>query len=128
MSFRFSKAEKICSKYDIDALFDQGKNFRSSFLGFKFLWQESSEWPRVKFLVIVPKRRVRLAVDRNRLKRQLREIIRLNKEPIENEAIKSNKRLLVAVIYNGQSRADYVQLQSAYLQMTKELPKLVNKF
>jgi ribonuclease P protein component len=128
MSFSFTKAEKICSKYDIDALFDEGRNFKSSFLGFKFLWQEISAWPRVKYLVVVPKRRVKKAVDRNRIKRQLREIIRLNKKPIENEVIKSNKRLLIAVIYNGPSKTDYAKLESAYLQMAENLPRQVNKF
>jgi len=81
----------------------------------------------MKFLVVVPKRRVKKAVDRNRLKRQLREVIRLNKKGIENEVVKSNKRLLIAVIYSGQPRSNYSQLQASFLRMKKEIPKVINK-
>jgi len=127
MSYRFSKAEKICSKYEIDALFEKGKNLRSGSLGLKILGQESQDWPHLKFLVVVPKRRVKKAVDRNRIKRQLREVIRLNKKGIENEATKSNKRLLIAVIYSGQPRSSYWQLQSSFVKMVNDIPKVVNK-
>ncbi|MGB6034997.1 MAG: ribonuclease P protein component [Cryomorphaceae bacterium] len=127
MTFKFTKAEKMTSKYEIDALFDKGSNLRAGSLGFKLLSQNTEEWPRIKFLVVVPKRRVKKAVDRNRLKRQLREIIRLNKKAIENETAKSNKRLLIAVIYSGQSRSNYWQLQSSFVKMVSDIPKMINK-
>ncbi|MFT6996728.1 MAG: ribonuclease P protein component [Cryomorphaceae bacterium] len=127
MSFKFPKAEKICSKHEIDALFEQGRSLRSGSLGFKLLWQDTQEWPHLKFLVVAPKRRVKKAVDRNRLKRQLREVIRLNKKGIENEVLKSNKRLLIAVIYNGHPRSNYSQLQSSFIRVINEIPKVINK-
>jgi ribonuclease P protein component len=127
MSSKFPKAEKICSKYEIDAVFGRGRNFRSGSLSFKLLAEETQEWPLLKFLVVVPKRRVKKAVDRNRLKRQMREVIRLNKKAIENEAVNSNKRLLIAVIYNGQPRSNYSQLDSNFVRMINEIPKVINK-
>jgi len=127
MRLRFPKAEKICSKYEIDALFSKGRNLRSGSLTFKILGQDSEDWPRVKFLVVVPKRRVKNAIDRNRLKRQMREVIRLNKVALENEATKSNKRLLIAVIYSGQPRSGYSQIYSSYYGMLDEIPKVINK-
>lgn len=127
MRSKFPKAEKICSKYEIDALFSIGRNLKSGSLAFKILGQDTEDWPRVKFLVVVPKRRVKKATDRNRLKRQLREVIRLNKISLENEAIKSNKRLLIAVIYSGQPRSGYSQIHSSYNGMLDAIPKVINK-
>ena len=127
MSYRLRKAEIIRSKYEIDALFDKGRNLRSGSLGIKILSTDTDKWPHLKFLIVVPKRRVKKAVDRNRLKRQLREVIRINKTAIENEALKSNKRLMIAVIYSGQSKSSYSRLEASFTRMTQEISNVVNK-
>jgi ribonuclease P protein component len=118
MNFKFPKEEKICSKYEIDALFSDGKTLRSGSLSIKFLFEESKQEPKTKFLVVVPKKKVRRAVDRNKLKRQLREVIRLNKASLP---IVPNKRLLLVVVYYGHSKSEYAVLQDSYLKMVKEI-------
>ena len=124
MNYTFSKAERICSKYEIDELFDRGKTFRSRVFLLKLVVQEHAEWPHQKYLVIVPKRRIRKAVHRNRIKRRMREVIRLNKKLLQNY---SNKRLLIAVIYQCNSEVCYNSLEKNYSLLIEEMTTFINK-
>ncbi|MEM9051564.1 MAG: ribonuclease P protein component [Bacteroidota bacterium] len=124
MRYTFSKAERICSKYEIDELFADGKTFRSGVLVAKLIVREEIAWPHQKYLVVVPKRRIKKAVDRNRIKRQLREVIRLNKKLLEDY---SNKRLLIAVIYQSNSEIRYGSLEKNYSRLIGEIVNFINK-
>ena len=124
MRYTFSKAERICSKYEIDELFADGNTFRSGVLMAKLIVKEETAWPHQKYLVVVPKRRIKKAVDRNRIKRQLREVIRLNKKLLEDY---SNKRLLIAVIYHSNSEIKYGSLEKNYSKLIGEIVTFINK-
>lgn len=78
----FTKAERLCSRKQIDQLFAGGN---ASFAAFplRAIYRvgergECGAAP-VSVLVSVPKKRFRLAIDRNRMKRQVREAYRRNK-------------------------------------------------
>ena len=77
---RFPKAEPLCLRNDIDALFSAGAKALTAFpLRVVYHEVKHKDGPKVKVLLSVPKRKLRHAVDRNRAKRQLRETYRLNK-------------------------------------------------
>lgn len=77
---RFPKAEHLCLRNDIDALFSAGAKALTAFpLRVVYREVKHKDGPKVKVLLSVPKRKLRHAVDRNRAKRQLRETYRLNK-------------------------------------------------
>ena len=59
---------------NIDMLFGSGKRVSSSFLSCVYLLNKSDS----RFVVSVPKKNFSLAVDRNKLKRQLRVFIKKN--------------------------------------------------
>ena len=59
----------------IDFLFEKGVRFSSEFVRCVFMKQESTE---LFYVVSVPKKSFSRAVDRNKIKRQLREILRKN--------------------------------------------------
>lgn len=82
MSFTLPKAERINSKIIIDKLFSGGNTAMSVFPLRAIFMVEPADTPvehPVQMMVSVSKRRMRHAVDRNRLKRQIREAYRLNK-------------------------------------------------
>ena len=60
--------------------------------------QDDADVPAVRILVSVPKKRLRHAVDRNRMKRQVREAYRLNKEILWKVLEGTGKRLDLAFI------------------------------
>ena len=80
---RFPKAEHLCLRNDIDALFSAGAKALTAY-PLRVVYREVNhkEGPKVKVLLSVPKRKLRHAVDRNRAKRQLREVYRLNKQTL----------------------------------------------
>ena len=80
MANTFSKSERICSQIVIDDLFKKGKILKSFPFLVRYLPYSFNKGAKVQIVISVPKRKVKKAVDRNRLKRQIREVYRLNKK------------------------------------------------
>ena len=79
--YTFSKAERLCSKKLIERLFSGGNRSFPAFplrVVYMPLPDDRSKTD-VSILISVPKKRFKHAVDRNRVKRQVREAYRLNK-------------------------------------------------
>lgn len=124
MNFKFTKKERLSSKRDIDRLFEEGRNIRYGKLLFKFIVADIEDRPPCQYLVVVPKRRIKKAVHRNRIKRQIREVIRLNKSKVP---VAPNKRLLLGVVYQGNEAPVYGDLESDYLGALVSLDSTINK-
>ena len=115
----FPKRERLCSRSDIDLLFREGNTLRSGPMALRWMLKSGDrEDSQVKVLISVPKRRVRNAVDRNRIKRRLREIYRLNKGSIP---LCDGKMLLMALIYGGKPEISFGDLEKNYLHALKSL-------
>lgn len=112
---RFPKAERMTLKKDIEQVFERGKSIKKGPITLKYCWKADSAIG-IKLLVVVPKRWHKLAANRNRIKRRLRELYRLNKIPLHNFAHQSNKTMLLAVIYGGNANIPYSTLEAYYLE------------
>ncbi len=75
--FRFGKNEKIKKNSLIKKVISNGKRLRTNILDCYHLYNQDSTVNKIA--VIVPKRNIKLATDRNFLKRRIREAYRLNK-------------------------------------------------
>ena len=78
MKLTYGKSEKLKSKKSIELLFEEGNSVASFPLRFIFFKDLSGLKPS-QIGVSVPKKKVPHAVDRNRIKRLMRESYRLNK-------------------------------------------------
>lgn len=75
----------------------------------------------------VPKRRFRLAVHRNKLKRKLREVHRLHQHIIKKQLPTAKLKISIIYIYNRNEILDYQTLESAILPFYFELVKSAEK-
>lgn len=118
MKFTFEKDEKLKSRKQIESLFLDGKNVKS--FPFRLIYHPidfESEFP-VKAGFSVPKRNVKLAVNRNRIKRMMRELYRLNKFQFSEHLTKTYAFMFV---YMGKEELPYNDLE-------KSFSKLITKF
>lgn len=96
----FCKAERLHGKKTVDELFAGGSGSFAIF-PFRTVFMEvepTGDHP-VAILISIPKKRIRQAVKRNRLKRQIREAYRLNKHQLITALNSKGKGLAVAFIY-----------------------------
>jgi ribonuclease P protein component len=97
----FRKPERMVSQKLIDELFSGGHSCSLAAYPLRMVYmvrerQQGAE--PVQLLISVPKKRLHHAVDRNRLKRQVREAYRLNKHRLES-TLPDNEQLVVAFIW-----------------------------
>ena len=78
--------------------------------------------------ISVPKRNIRLAVDRNRIKRQTREAWRLNCNDLKMSLESKNLTLQILLVYNGKELPVYAILQSKIILILQRLQEVHERF
>lgn len=95
----FSKQERLCGSKRIDRLFSEG-NRQISVFPVRLVWLLTDDIEGVQILISAPKRNFHHAVDRNRIKRQIREFYRTSSVPLKETVAKSGKGLALAFLFN----------------------------
>lgn len=106
----FPKAEHLCRKKLIEELFGGGASFGIYPLRLVWLVAPEATTAPPQVLVSVSKRNFKRAVDRNYLKRLMREAWRLNKYRLV-EADGGHRVAQLAIIYTGKEKKDLVLLE-----------------
>ena len=94
----FPLKEHLKNKRVIEKLYAEGASVTSYPLRAVFLEQEEQE-PTAAILISVAKRRFRHAVDRNLVKRRIREAYRTSKHPFVDALQAKGKKMAVAILY-----------------------------
>ena len=111
----FPKNERLCLQKDIDRLFASGQSFVSYPLRIVYLpvSQVNASKSGISILVSVPKKHIRQAVKRNRIKRLIRESYRLNKNKISEHSKLSGEHFHVAFLYMCNEMKSYADIDKA---------------
>lgn len=95
-----NKAERLGSKILIERMFAGGARSFSVFpLRVVYMCVEKEDIPSVAILISVPKKRFKKAVDRNTVKRRIRESYRKNKHKLLRILESQEKKLVISFIY-----------------------------
>ena len=121
--FGFPKTERLKSRKQIDFLFAEGKAF--SVFPLRVIYRFSAaEKGELKAGVSASKRNFKKAVDRNRIKRLLREAYRLQKEELVQLVKEKKVSGQLFFIYTDKTIADFETLKTAMAKCLQRLLKL----
>jgi len=124
--YKFTKEERLCNKRLLEKLFHNG----SSFLVYPFRIVSLPESLKADFpaqvVIAVSKRKFKRAVDRNLIKRRIREVYRLNKEELLYSFLSERKlSLMISIHYIGKEIAGYPFIEK---KLKLALQKLVSSY
>jgi ribonuclease P protein component len=105
----FKKDERISLNKRIEALFDSGTAIHSHPI--KILWLPSEEPMKYPAQVMfsVSSKRFKKAVDRNHIKRKLREAYRRQKARLYEALKKQNNQWIICILYTGNDPDPHIE-------------------
>ncbi|MEO5675211.1 MAG: ribonuclease P protein component [Chitinophagales bacterium] len=128
LQFTFKKEERLSGNKLIDELFKNGSSFYLS--PFKIIFMASQfsgegvtgiRTTPAQVLISVPKRNYRNAVDRNKIKRLIREAYRLNKHLLYNTLQNKGTRLIIAILYTSKKIEPFALIQQKLVEVLTRL-------
>ena len=124
--YSFKKEERLKSRKAIEQLFEQGKTFSN--FPFRILWKFTTvSNPGLQTGFAVSSRHFKKAVDRNRIKRLMREAYRLQRNELNEELKRHQKQLLVFFIYTGNELPEYQLIFNKTGSALNRLLKIVHE-
>ena len=114
MAYTLSKSDRLCGQLRIQQLYREGKHFVCWPLRVTYMPAED----QTQVLVWAPKSIFRHAVDRNHMRRRMREAYRLNRHLLDEQ---TNRHYLIGFNYIDREKQPYVVIEKA---MRKALRKL----
>lgn len=115
----FRKGERLTKEKSIQELFEKGSSFYLFPFKVFFLVNPDKEYPTNQALVSVSKKNFRRAVDRNLIKRRIREAYRLQKE-----GLSASTPLMLGFIYTHKEILVFDEMKKKVLQALHKLSKM----
>ena len=127
--FTLGKTERLKSRKQIEQLFSEGKKISVGSFRIFYLFINSSAGGKssLSFGVAVPVRSFKKAVDRNRIKRLVKEAWRLQKDDLAKMLKARSKHLNVFFIYTGKELPDQVFVKDKLAVALKKLENITDE-
>jgi ribonuclease P protein component len=109
----FRKPEKICNQKQIDTLFASGKSFAAGQFRLIYIQTDKKAKPFIQVLIAVSKKNIRHAVNRNRMKRLIREAYRVSKHKLTDKVESTSKHYDIAIVFTGKQCVSQSETLSA---------------
>ena len=123
MKLTFGKNEKLKSKKAIEALFSEGQSYVSHPIRIVYKVNPKSDYT-IRIAESVAKKKFKHAVDRNLLKRRIKEAYRLNKHLIE---ITEDLSIDILFIYTSSKIQSYEKIDQSIQEILTKLNIKLNK-
>jgi ribonuclease P protein component len=125
MRFTFKKEERLYGHAALDNVYNNGKQLQGASIKIIYLEVPKSNYPcRVVFSV--PKRSFKKAVDRNLIKRRMREVYRNNKHILYNDLNEKQKSIHIYIIYLSKEIISFDELKDTMLKALKNVANKLN--
>ncbi len=123
--FTLGKRERLKSRKLIEQLFTSGKSFTLAPL--RVLYGPAAIGEVLQAGFAVSGKHFKRAVDRNRIKRIMREAWRLQKLPLQQQLVSQHLHWVVFLIYSAKSLPDYSTVESKMHLIIQRLIALANE-
>lgn len=124
-TYSYNKTEKLKSRKTLNELFTKGKSF--SVFPVKLFYTIAENDQAIKAGVGVSARNFKKAVDRNRIKRLLRECYRLNKLSLHTTVAAKQKGVSVFFLYVGKELPEYAILNEKMQAALTKLEEIIGR-
>jgi ribonuclease P protein component len=121
---KFSHSQRLKLRKDIDALFREGGSISN--YPIRLLYKKVNPDPVIplKIAISVPKKTFKKAVDRNRIRRQIREIYRTHKTQLWDKLLSYGITYHIMLIYTGKDRPVFGELSPKIIVILQRLSKV----
>ena len=123
--YSYNKTEKLKSRKVLNELFTNGRSY--SVFPVKVFYVLSETDTAIKAGVGVSTRNFKKAVDRNRIKRLLRECYRLNKLSLHTTVAAKQKGVSVFFLYVGKELPEYTMLNEKMQTVLTKLEEAIGR-
>jgi ribonuclease P protein component len=125
--FTLSRYERLKSRKQIDLLFSQGTHLNIFPLRVSYISGKEARDEPLQFGVGVSGRWFKKAVDRNRVKRLVRESWRVQKNGLKQILLEKQLNMIVFIVYTGRDLPEYDQIHASTARVIENLSRIANE-
>jgi ribonuclease P protein component len=124
--YTFRKEERLCSRKHLDLLFKSGSSFLLYPFRVSYLFVDHPADVQAQVVINVPKKRYKRAVDRNLLKRRIREAYRLNKQDKLYIPLPTDRGLLLfSIQFVGKEKYEFAFIEKKLIATFSRFQKII---